>query len=125
MKDESTYIEEWLCHHVAVGVQHFFLYDNGSADGIEGLLEGYLNRGLVTFVRFPMRGLQRDAYNHALRFFGPATEWLAYVDIDEFLVPAGRNPCQRSCAASRTRARSSSAARSSASPATGRVRRRS
>jgi hypothetical protein len=88
MKDEATYIEEWLCHHVAVGVEHFFLYDNGSSDGIEGLLEGYLNRGLVTFLRFPMRGLQRDAYNHALRFFGGATEWLAYVDIDEFLVPS-------------------------------------
>ena len=89
MKNESIYIEEWLCHHVAVGVQHFFLYDNGSTDGIEGLLEGYLNRGLVTFVRFPMRGLQRDAYNHALRFFGLATEWLAYVDIDE----SGRKGC--------------------------------
>jgi hypothetical protein len=88
MKDESVYIEEWLCHHLAVGVQHFFLYDNGSTDGIEHLLEGYLNRGIVTFVRFPMRGLQRDAYNHALRFFGGSAEWLAYIDIDEFLVPA-------------------------------------
>jgi hypothetical protein len=88
MKDESAYIEEWLCHHLAVGVQHFFLYDNGSTDGVERILDGYIDRGLVTFVRFPMRGLQRDAYNHALRMFGSSSEWLAYVDIDEFLVPA-------------------------------------
>ena len=34
-----------------------------------------------------MRGLQRDANNHVVRFFGDTTEWIAYVDIDEFLVP--------------------------------------
>ena len=88
LKNETTYIEEWLCHHLAVGVQHFFLYDNGSEDDIYGVLRGYINHGIVTIVNFPMRGLQRDAYNHALRFYGGATEWLAYFDIDEFLVPA-------------------------------------
>lgn len=87
MKNESAYIEEWLCHHLAVGVQHFFLYDNGSEDDIVTLLRGYIDRGIVTLISFPMRGLQRDAYNHALRLFGPACGWLAYIDIDEFLVP--------------------------------------
>jgi hypothetical protein len=87
LKNETTYIDEWLCHHLAVGVQHFFLYDNGSEDDIYGVLRGYINHGIVTIVNFPMRGLQRDAYNHALRFYGSATEWLAYFDIDEFLVP--------------------------------------
>jgi Glycosyltransferase family 92 len=89
LKNEASYIEEWICHHLAVGVQHFFLYDNGSTDDIHGVLEGYLNRGIVTLGHFPMRGLQRDAYNHALRFFGGACRWLAYIDVDEFLVPAG------------------------------------
>ena len=89
LKNETTYIEEWLCHHLAVGVQHFFLYDNGSEDDIYGVLRGYINHGIVTIVNFPMRGLQRDAYNHALRFYGGATEWMAYFDIDEFLVPEG------------------------------------
>lgn len=89
LKNEASYIEEWLCHHMAAGVQHFFLYDNGSEDGIAEILRGYINHGLVTLVAFPMRGLQRDAYNHALRFYGSACEWLAYIDIDEFLVPVG------------------------------------
>ena len=87
LKNETSYIEEWLCHHLVVGVQHFFLYDNGSEDDIYEVLRGYINHGIVTIVSFPMRGLQRDAYNHALRFYGGATEWLAYFDIDEFLVP--------------------------------------
>jgi hypothetical protein len=87
LKNETSYIEEWLCHHMVVGVQHFFLYDNGSEDDIYEVLRRYINHGVVTIVSFPMRGLQRDAYNHALRFYGGATEWLAYFDIDEFLVP--------------------------------------
>ena len=27
LKDEAPNMEEWLCHHMAIGVDHFFLYD--------------------------------------------------------------------------------------------------
>lgn len=87
LKDEAPYMEEWLCHHMAIGVDHFFLYDNGSTDELHQLLKPYADHGIVTTVYFPMRGLQRDANNHVVRFFGHTTEWIAYVDIDEFLVP--------------------------------------
>jgi hypothetical protein len=92
LKDEAPNMEEWLCHHLAIGVDHFFLYDNGSTDDLHDVLRPYANHGLVTTVYFPLRGLQRDANNHAVRFFGATTEWLAYVDIDEFLVPENDEP---------------------------------
>jgi len=87
LKDEAPNMEEWLCHHMAIGVDHFFLYDNGSTDELHEVLKPYADHGIVTTVYFPMRGLQRDANNHVVRFFGDTTEWIAYVDIDEFLVP--------------------------------------
>jgi hypothetical protein len=87
LKDEAANMEEWLCHHMAIGVDHFFLYDNGSTDELHEVLKPYADHGVVTTVYFPMRGLQRDANNHVVRFFGDTTEWIAYVDIDEFLVP--------------------------------------
>ena len=87
LKDEAPNMEEWLCHHMAIGVDHFFLYDNGSTDDLHDVLKPYVDHGVVTPVYFPMRGLQRDANNHVIRFFGDTTEWIAYVDIDEFLVP--------------------------------------
>jgi hypothetical protein len=89
LKNEALYLEEWLCHHLAVGVEHFFLYDNGSEDDLQGLIRPYVNHGLVTLTYFPLRGGQRDANNHAVRWFGDTAEWLAFVDIDEFLVPHG------------------------------------
>ncbi len=87
LKDEAPNMEEWLCHHLAIGVDHFFLYDNGSTDELHEVLKPYADHGVVTTVFFPLRGLQRDANNHVVRFFGDTTEWIAYVDIDEFLVP--------------------------------------
>lgn len=87
LKNEAPNLEEWLCHHMAIGVDHFFLYDNGSTDELHDVLKPYADHGVVTTVYFPLRGLQRDANNHVVRFFGDTTEWIAYVDIDEFLVP--------------------------------------
>jgi hypothetical protein len=87
LKNEAPNMEEWLCHHMAIGVDHFFLYDNGSTDELHEVLKPYADHGVVTTVYFPLRGLQRDANNHVVRFFGDTTEWIAYVDIDEFLVP--------------------------------------
>jgi hypothetical protein len=87
VKNEADYLEEWLAFHLALGVDHFFIYDNSSTDGSAELLERYINHGLVTRIDWPIGGGQLPAYIHALRMFGSAVEWLAYYDPDEFLVP--------------------------------------
>ncbi len=51
------------------------------------VIEPWVNHGLVTLVHWPLPGGQIDAYSHALRFYGPSVEWLAYFDVDEFVVP--------------------------------------
>jgi hypothetical protein len=87
VRDEAPYLEEWLAYHHALGVQHVFLYDNGSRDALHEVIEPWVNHGLVTLLHWPLPGGQIDAYSHALRFFGPSVEWLAFFDVDEFLVP--------------------------------------
>jgi hypothetical protein len=87
VKDEASYLEEWIAYHTALGVGHVLIYDNGSTDGSSELLERYQNHGLVTRIDWPLRGGQLGAYNHALRFFGGVADWLAFFDVDEFLVP--------------------------------------
>ena len=72
VRDEAHYLEEWMAYHVALGVDHFLIYDNGSTDGSADLLERYQNHGLVTRIDWPLGGGQLAAYNHALRFFGGA-----------------------------------------------------
>ncbi len=87
IRDEAPYLTEWLAYHHALGVQHFFIYDNGSRDGLHEVIEPWVNHGLVTLVHWPLPGGQIDAYSHALRFYGPSLEWLAFFDVDEFVVP--------------------------------------
>jgi hypothetical protein len=87
IRDEAPYLTEWLAYHHALGVQHFFIYDNGSTDELHEVIEPWVNHGLVTLVHWPLPGGQIDAYAHALRFYGPSLDWLAYFDVDEFVVP--------------------------------------
>jgi len=87
VRDEAPYLEEWLAYHLGLGVQHFLVYDNGSRDEIQDVIEPWLNHGLLTLLHWPLPGGQIDAYSHALRFFGPSFEWLLFVDVDEFVVP--------------------------------------
>ena len=87
VKNEAEYLEEWLAYHLALGVGHFVIYDNGSTDDSAKLLERYINHGFVTRIDWPIGGGQLAAYNHSLRMFGEAARWLAYYDPDEFLVP--------------------------------------
>jgi hypothetical protein len=87
MRNEAPYLTEWLAYHHALGVQHFFLYDNGSTDALHEVIEPWLNHGLVTLIHWPLPGGQIDAYSHALRFFGPSVDWLTFFDVDEFVVP--------------------------------------
>ncbi len=87
IRDEAPYLPEWLAYHHALGVQHFFIYDNGSTDELQTVIEPWLNHGLVTLVHWPLPGGQIDAYSHALRFYGPSVDWLAFFDVDEFVVP--------------------------------------
>lgn len=87
IRDEAPYLDEWLAYHHALGVDHFFIYDNGSTDALVEVIEPWVNHGLVTLVHWPLPGGQIDAYSHALRFYGPSVEWLAFFDLDEFVVP--------------------------------------
>ncbi len=49
-KNESWILKEWIDHHLEVGVEHFYLIDNGSTDNYQDILAPYQERGLVTLV---------------------------------------------------------------------------
>lgn len=86
-KNETPYIEEWVNFHRAVGVEHFFIYDNESDVPIKTTLKKYIEAGLITVIDFPGKGQQMPSYTHCIQTFGHLTKWLAILDADEFLVP--------------------------------------
>ena len=91
-RDEAPYLKEWVEYHRMLGVEHFYLYNNESADNYLEVLEPYVKANIVEILDWPdvfdiafMR--QRAAFNHCLQRVKGKTSWLAIIDIDEFIVP--------------------------------------
>lgn len=84
-KDEARYLNEWITFHSGVGVEHFYLYNDGSTDGSLDVLEPWRRRGLVTVIDWPAHLGQVPAYNSCIQQFRNEARWLAFIDIDEFL----------------------------------------
>ena len=87
-RDEARDLDEWLTFHHAVGVGHFYLYNNSSDDEFRQVLEPWIKKGMVTLVDWS-RG-QRAAYNDCMRRARLTCRWIACVDIDEFLFSPGK-----------------------------------
>lgn len=90
MKDEGPYLVEFLEYHLLVGVEHFYLFDNESTDNTKELLRAYIAKGLVTLISWPgrsteLRSIQLAAYDVCLKELARESEFVACIDIDEFL----------------------------------------
>ena len=89
-KNEAPYVVEWLAFHRVVGIDRFFVADNGSDDGTTQLLAALDAAGLVDHIPFPGvpgENPQMLAYNEILRRHSRDADWIAFIDADEFLVP--------------------------------------
>jgi hypothetical protein len=86
-KNEILYIGEWLEYHLLVGIEKFFLYDNDSDDGPISILCPYIQSGLVNYTLWPGLVQQLPVYAFAIAHLRPISFWVAFIDVDEFLVP--------------------------------------
>jgi O-antigen biosynthesis protein len=89
VKNEADYIYEWLAYHYAVGVERFFIFDNGSNDDTLVMIKSWPNSNLVTVIDWPYEAGQVPAYREMITAHRDASEWCAFIDIDEFLCPKG------------------------------------
>jgi Glycosyltransferase family 92 len=86
-KDEAPYLLEWLAFHALIGVDHFFLYDNGSSDGGGELIRRSGFAGSVTLLDWADRPGQLSAYNHFRVNHARQFTWAGFIDIDEYIMP--------------------------------------
>lgn len=86
---ESPYIAEWLAYHVAIGFDHIYLYCNDDDPTELGEVLRTLPVDLsvrVTFRPYFGQGQQSLMYQDALRYARLQSDWISFLDIDEFLV---------------------------------------
>lgn len=86
-KNEAPFLKEWIDYHRTIGIDHFYLYNNNSSDNYKDVLEDYINSGLVTLIEFPYDHAQMKAYEHCFENYKNDTNWIGFLDADEFLCP--------------------------------------
>lgn len=91
IKDEARNLKEWISFHLAAGVEHIFLYDNGSSDDTPDILQSFIRAGQITLTAWPHftseQNTQCLAYAHAISAYRHLYRWIACIDVDEFLFP--------------------------------------
>lgn len=86
-RDEAPYLKEWIEFHKIVGVEHFYLYNNFSEDNYQEVLRPYIENGDVTLTEWPHPQGQMSAYRDCIERYRAETQWIGFIDIDEFVVP--------------------------------------
>ena len=87
-KDEDPYLREWVSYHLAIGFEHIILYDNNSKNKIKDILKDYVATNLVTVYDLPLTEHQQlSAYVNCIKVWKNLVHWIAFIDIDEFIVP--------------------------------------
>jgi hypothetical protein len=89
-RQETPYLLQWVAYQRVVGATHVMIYDNGHDRAGRNLLLRLHNRGAITCVpwsgTYP-HGPQVPAYDDALVRLRGRTEWVLFVDLDEYVVP--------------------------------------
>ena len=103
ISDTEARVREWILFHKMVGFDHVYVYDN-TAPGVPSLLSAIANEfpGFVDYHRWPCsicnnnrpshknpgeRSSQYAAEASCRERYGPSTDWMAFIDTDEYLIP--------------------------------------
>jgi hypothetical protein len=91
-RNEAPYLVEWIRFHQAQGFSRFYLFDDKSNDDFREALDPYIRDGTV-FLGSPPDftedlhrfDRQQVSFNVGLAMAKKECDWLAFIDVDEFL----------------------------------------
>ena len=91
VKNEASHLVEWVAHHLNLGFDTIFVYDNWSTDGTAEIVDRMTQHYDVRYKRWHDRDFfyQTNAYMDCIAGTRNAFRWVAFIDSDEFLVPHG------------------------------------
>lgn len=90
VKDQNADIREWVDYHYRMGFDKFYIFDDGSVVPATVVLDRYITDEVVVYNLHAnsafMHPIQSRVYGHCLKRYGFRHEWMAFIDIDEFIV---------------------------------------
>ncbi|CAJ1947697.1 unnamed protein product [Cylindrotheca closterium] len=107
ISDSGMRLEEWIRFHLQVGFDHLYIYDNSDGNSTDLLdVTNKFGKDSVTYHRWPCRVCNNNRPAHknpgerssqyaaeasCRERYGDSTEWMSFIDTDEYLVPMQRN----------------------------------
>ena len=85
-KDEALYLKEWIEYYRLIGIDHIFMYNNFSSDNYLDVLAPYIQEDFITLIDWPVQQGQLSAYKHCIENYSYLSNWIGFIDIDEFFV---------------------------------------
>lgn len=85
VKDEGRFLPEWIAYHHVLGVEHVYVYDNDSRDGVRDMLRPIIESGILTYTHWPHSPASPGAELDFLATHGGDSGWVAFLDADEFI----------------------------------------
>ena len=86
-KSEGLYIREWIEYHRLIGISKIYLYDNESNDRTKSILAPYIESQFIEYRYITGIGRQLDAYNDAIARHKNDCRYMAFIDLDEYIMP--------------------------------------
>lgn len=87
-RKEGPYIQEWVKYHLGIGVDYIYFFDNDTPDDDGNIKALSIFPGKqVAYIPFQGQTMQTRMTEYALSTYRNDTRWLAFIDVDEFLVP--------------------------------------
>jgi Glycosyltransferase family 92 len=106
LSDSADRLREWIIFHLLVGVDHIYIYDNtdpaSNNTDLRQVADEFRSSNQVTYHPWPCkvcnnnrpantnpgeRSSQYAAEASCRERYGPLTEWMTFLDADEYLVP--------------------------------------
>jgi glycosyltransferase involved in cell wall biosynthesis len=96
-KNEADYVEEWLAFHILQGVSRIIAYDNNSSDETCQRATSFAKYVDLQIVHWPDSGngfncTQRLAYLDGARRLTGLADYVAFIDLDEFVFATDYSP---------------------------------
>lgn len=90
-RQEERYLKEWIEHHLNLGIDFIYIYDNNDEDGLDDFLKSALTEETYNKIEVipwhePMELQQFAALQDCVEKHKFDIKWLLTIDVDEFLI---------------------------------------
>lgn len=91
VRDGDLFVDAFVDHHLSLGVEHVYVLDNGSVDGTIDVALARAPDVTVVQCTLPFNEWETQLKRYLVAMAGSAHDWVALLDIDEFLDWPGRS----------------------------------